>query len=847
MSHWLIWYVVISGLSWLAFPISYRLLPALKDRGYAVSRALGLLLWGFLFWLLASLGVLRNEPTGLLFAAALLGGLSLWALLGVHPQEMFAWLKARRRMILVVEALFLLTFALWAFVRAANPEAVGTEKPMELAFINAILKSPAFPPHDPWLSGYAISYYYFGYVLVAMLAMISGTPGAIAFNLGVSLVFALSATGAYGLLYNLLNASTPATRQANEGDLISQRHILSPMLAPFFLLIVSNLEGFLHSLHTRGLFWTTDENGALTSAFWKWLDIKDLNQPPTLPLSWQPTRFWWWWRASRVLQDYDLANNAREIIDEFPFFSYLLGDLHPHVLAMPFVMLCITIALNFLLGGSRSSQPWPRLRLGRGSELALLRLRPEVALLAAVVLGGMAFLNIWDFPMFLTLAALAYALGFVLEGKKSIPQAAVDFFWFGLTVGLAGALLYLPFYLSFSSQAGGILPNLIYPTRGAHLWVMFGTLLLPILAYLGYFSRSLTDRQWLRRGLGLAGGFMLLLWLLSLTLGALILLIPEARAPFLGSLAAQDGRQLFSNALTRRLLSPGGWITLLFLLALSLGLIAALDRRKSPVQEESFAFRAQTFAVLLVLMGTLLVVGPEFFYLRDLFGWRMNTIFKFYFTAWQVWSIAAAYSAVILLTGLRGSPRVAFSLGLAALLAAGLVYPVFSLWNKTNGFNPAQWTLDSSAYLARQSPDEMRAIQFLQAAPPGVLAEAVDYRGGDYTEYGRMATFSGHPAVLGWIGHQNQWRGENSSKAMGSRQEDIEKLYCTRNWQETRLILDQYSIRYVVVGTLERATYIANDKSCPNGLVETKFIRNLHPVFSSGSVVIYEYTGFNDE
>ena len=83
-----------------------------------------------------------------------------------------------------VEALFLLAFAAWAFVRAANPEAVGTEKPMELAFINAILRSPAFPPHDPWLSGYAISYYYFGYVLVAMLAKTGGTSGGVAFNLG---------------------------------------------------------------------------------------------------------------------------------------------------------------------------------------------------------------------------------------------------------------------------------------------------------------------------------------------------------------------------------------------------------------------------------------------------------------------------------------------------------------------------------------------------------------------------------------------------------------------------------------------------------------------------------------
>jgi uncharacterized membrane protein len=98
----------------------------------------------------------------------------------------------------VVELLFLVAFAGWAFVRSTNPEIAGTEKPMELAFINAILRSPTFPPHDPWLSGYSISYYYFGYVLVAMLAKLTAVPGGVAFNLGVSLVFALTAIGLTG-------------------------------------------------------------------------------------------------------------------------------------------------------------------------------------------------------------------------------------------------------------------------------------------------------------------------------------------------------------------------------------------------------------------------------------------------------------------------------------------------------------------------------------------------------------------------------------------------------------------------------------------------------------------------
>ena len=202
------WYLVVSMVGWLAFPLAYRLLPALSDRGYAASRALGLLVWGYAFWLLASLGVLRNDTGGLLLALAVLAALSAWAVRRVGIGEILSWMREHVRPLLVVEVLFLVAFAGWAAVRAANPEAVGTEKPMELAFINAILNSPTFPPHDPWLSGYAISYYYFGYVIVAMLAKITGTAGSVAFNLGIALIFALSAVGAYGLVYNLLSGLT---------------------------------------------------------------------------------------------------------------------------------------------------------------------------------------------------------------------------------------------------------------------------------------------------------------------------------------------------------------------------------------------------------------------------------------------------------------------------------------------------------------------------------------------------------------------------------------------------------------------------------------------------------------
>src|SRR3972149_475226 len=132
MLDFLFWYLTISLLGLLTFPLVYRLLPALPDRGYALSRAFALLLWGYIFWLLASLGMLRNDLGGLILALAVILGLSLWAFKGIEHHELSEWWHAHRSLVLSVEILFLLAFAGWALVRAANPDIVGTEKPMEL-------------------------------------------------------------------------------------------------------------------------------------------------------------------------------------------------------------------------------------------------------------------------------------------------------------------------------------------------------------------------------------------------------------------------------------------------------------------------------------------------------------------------------------------------------------------------------------------------------------------------------------------------------------------------------------------------------------------------------------------
>ena len=99
MGSAILWYLAISIIGWLTFPLAYRFLPALKDRGYTSIRTLGLLLWGYVFWLLASLGVLHNNSGGLLFALALVIGLSAWSLRGRNFRDLTGWLWDQRRAI----------------------------------------------------------------------------------------------------------------------------------------------------------------------------------------------------------------------------------------------------------------------------------------------------------------------------------------------------------------------------------------------------------------------------------------------------------------------------------------------------------------------------------------------------------------------------------------------------------------------------------------------------------------------------------------------------------------------------------------------------------------------------
>ena len=833
------WFIFLEILGWVIFPLSFNLFKGLADKGLSISKILGLLLWGYLYWLGNTFQIIKNDLSGIVFAFSLLVFISIIFIRKNSFESILNWCKANLKIIVFYEIVFLITFIGWAVIRAANPEIIGTEKPMELAFITSIFRSPSFPPNDPWLSNYAISYYYFGYLLVSMIMRLCGTVSGVVFNLAISAWFALVTVSSSGILFNLLffRRDQPSDKK------ILTRLLLISLLAPLFILVVSNGEGFLEVIHSKGIFWTLDQNNQMVSTVWKWIDIKELTDPPSLPLDWFPGRTGgtWWWRASRVLQDYTLNGQSREIIDEFPFFSFLLADLHPHVLSMPFVLLVIYVGFSRLL--------LPYLNEIENSRLIHYFRTPQIWF-TGLILGVLLFVNTWDFPIYFGFITLIHSIqkirGFGLN-KRVIKEIIL----FSISLGIISLILYIPFILGLSSQAGGFIPSMIFRTRGIHFLIMFLPQIL-LISWLLILNNKNNPSQKKALKIFLIG---VLLSLFFLLISFIYALLPNLGANIFSSIAnltgidLQSRMQNFQNtavsllgifgadsisiliqeSVRKAVASP---FVILFQIGLiTLCLIGIINREHGDLYkfENINSETPIIFIQILIILGALLCLLPEFFYLRDQFGWRMNTIFKFYFQVWIVFSLAAAFSIAEINFRMKNVLEKVLSISLITIImGTGLFYPLFAIKDKTNSFQNLEWSLDGNKYFQVSNPLEYEAINFLQNSPFGVVAEAV---GGSYSGYGRVSKFTGLPTVLGWPGHESQWRG--GANEIGNRESDIKELYITSNWDYAKTILEKYEIRYVFLGLSEKNTYLVS---------EGKFNDNLTKVFENAEVTIYEYS-----
>lgn len=847
-SWWLL--VTLAGLAVL--PLCWRLFHALPDKGYTIARAAGLLLVGFVYWIMAIFGFVENSTGGIILAWLLVVALSLAAFFRFRTGDfdLRQYWRENRRVILVAEILFIVLLASWALYRAYQNDTGSTEKPMELAFISGIMRSDTFPPNDPWMAGYAISYYHFGYIMAAMLSMVSGVSSAVGFSMTIATWFALTGLTVFGVVYNLVRSRTVASREQREPAPGRNPAIFTGILAVVFVLLLGNFQLPLIELPYQARaaspeyldFWGIDgrtgENYVAPVAGNDDFSVLD-------PTTWV-TPNWWWFRASRVLTDYNLdgtrATHAQPI-DEFPAFSFVLSDAHPHVLALPFVALALATMLNLVLG-SRAPYRYEILWFG-------------------LLVGGLVFLNTWDGAIYLVALVGAEALRRVIVSGRLVGRDWIDLIFFGAGVLLIAIVAYLPFLIGFRSQAAGFLPNLAHPTLFRRFFIMFGPLLLLIFPFLGMeVWRGIRSRR-MNWALGLQAALGVLLALVGVIalLAILASFVPSLRDVVLGFVGRNGGWEVVLPQLLERRLTYG-----LTSLVMLVGIALVVARLFPPIQRKRHSedddtipdpdrerhnvkYPAATgFALLLLGIGFSLVLLPDFIYLRDNFAVRINTVFKFYYQTWIVFSIVGAYAVYSLVLDQQEERPVAvlrygFSAVLVIVLLLGLLYPVLAFHSRAmieTGYyargvdNPPVLTLDGSSRMPL-TRDDYAAIQCLANLVEGddaVVAEAVQlaYR----SHYARVGSITGIPIVIGWENHERQWRGATYDAIAGTRAADINELYTDLRWDIALPILERYGIDYIFFGATERDQY--------GSAGETKFQENLQVVCESGATRVY-YVG----
>jgi len=831
MSETLRWWLVLQVVSLIVLPLCLALFRRLPERGYTLSKTFALLLLGYTFWLLNSLHVLPNSRGGIIGALMVLAALSA---LFVYREraDIEAWVRERWRFIAGVEVAFLVVFLVAVWLRSMVGQISGTEQPMDLMFLNAATRTDSFPPEDPWLSGSTVAYYYFGYLIVAMMGMLAGVPTEVGYNVGLGMIAALSMLGTFGVVYNLVamrERAAPArdgawpgpgadatTRQerreaqrsgartdAAADAAAAWRPGVFAAIGAVMLVIMGNLVFVLHFASAYGLG---------SAGFYKWLDVDGLTANE-LRASWYPSEFFAFFNASRI---YTLNDEGSRVITEFPMFSFLLGDLHPHVMALPFVIAVVGAALTLY----RSDEPL---------DIAFWVQRPLALIAVALLIGGLAFMNTWDIAtMAFVVIAAAFASNF-MRVRALTADLFVQAASFAVPLVLLAIVAYLPFYTSFTSQADGILPvvarlGVSEPgTRPVHAVLFWGPLLAVVVPFV--LARVLAARERITtRVAAIAGGVPLAI------VAGWVLLYAWTQARDNPKMRDADS---FGAQLTER---GAGWLTAigfgalvaLALLALWLELTASReddDERESPV-----------FALLLASTAFLLMLGTEFYYVGDVFNSRMNTVFKLYYQAWMLLAIAAGFALYYLSAAWRFSfdGERGFRLGwtgLAAIMLAGaMLYPLGGTYNRTRPHDAdgklieTGGELDGLNYLP---PGERDAIRWLNARADGqdfVIVEAV---GNDYSRAGRISMATGIPTVLGWGGHEDQWRGSVEPRA--GRFEAVEAMY-RGDMAVVRQFVDKYDVTYIFVGELERSTY---------GAAAMDKFQALPVAFQSGSVIVY--------
>ena len=568
---------------------------------------------------------------------------------------------------------------------------------------------------------------------------------------------------------------------------------------------------------------------------------------------------------SRIIQDYKLVEVAgqpptkqvvgNETINEFPLFSFIINDMHPHVMALPLVLLAATFALavarrrilrgtNWLDGLPRGWQAW----------LGLV--------VMGIALGSLYTANTWDYPTYVLISLIG--LGVPLLARQRASESPFGWRWMRPWVVQSVLLVALSlvtfalFHLTFKSLVGGqaapvpenlrdipvvgwllerlsgfILVNTSDKTITGFL-VIFGVFLVAIIGWLIYEVVSYLNAR--RVGGGVRGAD----WSLPMVLGSAVFMAVALRFPLLGLLLPIAYTCFY--LLWRE---PGDKVR-----ALALGMTG-----------------------LAALIGLVI----EVVYLKDVFNDRMNTLFKFYYQIWVIWGLTGAYGLWRVFSDVFGArteeepvvvdkrraPVVennsgrllartlvgAWALFFGFLLLSSLTYLYYGPLASV-GWQGTMRSLDGIEHLSRSAPGDYDAIRWLRAnaSPNDVVLECCRDEYNNPGHAGRVSSYTGIPTLISWDGHEGQWRGGQPelNALLGPRRQLVNSIYQANapadSPQNMLRTLRENGVTYVFVGGVERGDPASTGAFAEERITARSegFMREvLTEAFRSGTTVIY--------
>ncbi len=388
-------FLLLIGLSCL--PLTFKIFPNFIDRGYIFSKILGIGVLSYIVFILGTFHILPFSGISVILVLAFIFAINLFLI-----KEFKETFKKISKIVIFEEIIFLAVIFLWSYVRGTSPDIHGLEKFMDFGFINSILRSSYFPPKDMWLTPHSINYYYFGHLVIAVLTNLSDIKSSIVFNLSIASIFAFTFVGSFSIGANLIS------------KLNAKRYTLYAILGGIVTAIFVTFGGNLQTIYA----FFSSYSGDTPTPFWQ--------------LIFSPNSFpngYWYPNATRFIY---------HTIHEFPIYSFVVSDLHAHVLSLPFVIFIIALLLSIF-------------------QKKIIKVMSFEFLVLSLLLAILYMTNTWDTVTYSLLTA--FVIFYIQFKKKSLSSSplyllAICFFTF---------IFILPFSIHFKPFTQGI--GLICPPQ----------------------------------------------------------------------------------------------------------------------------------------------------------------------------------------------------------------------------------------------------------------------------------------------------------------------------------------------------------------------------------------------